>query len=805
MAAIGRVVKQLALRFPDEVDAGIQVAIGSLKDGSKASDSVSSWKMQSAGILKWLSGVLPSVRHVTVSDAALGKASVAGSSTVLSLSLSLSHASVAVRTSGIEQIVRLAKRLTLKKGCGYLKPPQAAPGAGGDSSSDSSDDDDDSGSEGDVDMGDVALDDAAGELAVWAFVKQSAETRLEDDELPVAQKALTVLRMLLKNDAPSDDAITQGAALFELLSRVVLKWEALGQSRVDNTARSSARIFMQQVLEFLAGPYLAVFGGVPFGASAELKGTRDAVACLLLRFVAIVDGDASYTQTLMASTVLKPSVHKLFAKFPVAAKAPRGSSANTCIAAIGEAIAQDASGECLAVVAHGVRRGAEEQSRLQWVCLAVLQAAVAVASDNVNLVEQASWLFADRWRALADGVREHLQLAPEGETFVKLQAAVKPFPVAPTATQSLDVHFTVHALARCTEAVVKHVAKHAVEDVVPTAVSQYLLTRSSASPASTLQGLQVALLTLVLEQRDGVLAAFQPQLQKLLSVGASGNPLPLLAFLFTSGTATPALVSTAAQARALAVAQAYLESVPAAVAAKSGRAPAAAQLTLLLPSLLVAARHPSASVRSGAVACVAALRAARTTVAAGAGAEPTTPAASKRKGTKTPSKASASGSATPTDSVATYATQYYGQGVQDADALALPDAVFDALVAAVEGAAVEIKRDPESVTQAVAGQVANNAAAAAVLCAHVVAFGCGRPAPSSVLFQLCTVVSCCLFVRTVRRVLLCHSLHACCCRAPFPCAPGVLCASVVACRQGVDRGAAKHAHSGLEQGPVRTV
>jgi hypothetical protein len=103
-------LRAAALRFPEELDVGLQTSLSSGVQGAGAlvGDLPSSWRAGMEPVITWLCGVLPAApRHV----AGPGGEGAAGRAESLSLSLALVHASAPVRVSGMQRLLELAKGL----------------------------------------------------------------------------------------------------------------------------------------------------------------------------------------------------------------------------------------------------------------------------------------------------------------------------------------------------------------------------------------------------------------------------------------------------------------------------------------------------------------------------------------------------------------------------------------------------------------------------------------------------------------------------------------------------------------------
>jgi hypothetical protein len=113
-------LRQAALRFPDELDVGLQTSLsggGVEGSGALVGDLLSTWKAGMEPIISWLCGVLPAAgRHVPAGGAGGAGAGAGGvgdgRGDALSLSLALVHSSAVVRVSGMQQLLELTKTMT---------------------------------------------------------------------------------------------------------------------------------------------------------------------------------------------------------------------------------------------------------------------------------------------------------------------------------------------------------------------------------------------------------------------------------------------------------------------------------------------------------------------------------------------------------------------------------------------------------------------------------------------------------------------------------------------------------------------
>jgi hypothetical protein len=162
-----------------------------------------------------------------------------------------------------------------------------------------------------------------------------------------------------------------------------------------------------------------------------------------------------------------------------------------------------------------------------------------------------------------------------------------------------------------------------------------------------------------------------------------------------------------------------------------------------LPALILCLRHPAASVRSGALACIGLLGSARAAISAvNSASSSAAPTPSKKKSGSKGSKSSQAVVA-PSDSQAGQSVYCLNDasGV-DAAVLSLSDEVVSQLTSTLTAHAAELARDPGSIVSvlALAAGDATTVSAPSALIAHVVALGAARPYACSVLFELCQAV-----------------------------------------------------------------
>jgi hypothetical protein len=333
---LGRMLRAVAQRCPDELDVGLQTCLGKQsKSGAQIGDAVTSWRVEMEPILAWLTGVLPSTRHLPPAAAGDGDAVDQDRADALSVSLALQHPSTAVRLTAVVQLRGIAATLADKHGAGFVTPPHRASPGGAAARVDkqrgsSSDVDDDSSSDDDdVDMADGGRDgdngDVDGARSNWLFVRRSVCARLDDDNGGVVVEALTVADVLLGSDATAlatpdaaarsrlSQRVNIGGQLFDQLTRLLDVWGGRMTSKVDGDARGIARSVVNSVLHLFMSSFTSVFGDLSSGAWTF----RDRVAMLLLRFVPLDATSCRSVEGVVATSPVVASVHPLLARLPV--------------------------------------------------------------------------------------------------------------------------------------------------------------------------------------------------------------------------------------------------------------------------------------------------------------------------------------------------------------------------------------------------------------------------------------------------------------------------------------------------------